>query len=597
VVEYFDAFLIGLTATPSKQTLGFFNKNLVMEYDHARAVADGVNVDFEVYNIRTKITARGATVEAQPDTMLGYRDRRTRALRWETPDEDLSYDPNELDRRVVARDQIRTIVRTFRDRLPIDIFPGRKEVPKTLIFAKDDSHAEDIVEIVRDEFGRGNAFCQKITYKVTAADPRDLIQAFRNQYYPRIAVTVDMVATGTDIKPVEIVMFLRAVKSRVLFEQMKGRGVRVIDPDELRAVSGEDAVAKTHFVIVDCVGMTETQLADTQPLDRQRTVSLKALLEHVALGGTDRDVLSSLASRLSRLEKQCGPAEHTRVLEASGGVGLRELCGALVDGLDPDAQVAEARRAFAVPAGEEPAESQVRQAGETLLRRAAEPLATKPALRTLLQDLKREIEQVIDEVSQDEVLEAGASEEARDKAWALVNSFERFIDENKDEIDALQFFYAQPYSRRLSFQDIKELAEAIKAPPRSWTPEKLWRAYETLDKDKVRGASGKRLLTDIVSLVRYAIHRDEELVPFGEQVRERFERWMAQQGHQGRAFTPEQRRWLEMMRDHIATSLEMTVEDLDYAPFAEEGGLGRAAQVFGGELGSLLDELNEALAA
>ena len=318
VVEYFDAFLVGLTATPSKQTLGFFNKNLVMEYGHERAVADGVNVDFEVYNIRTKITGSGATVEAKPDTMLGYRDRQTRALRWETPDEDLTYDPNELDRRVVARDQIRTIIRTFRDRLPVDIFPGRKEVPKTLIFAKDDSHAEDIVEIVRDEFGRGNAFCQKITYKVTAANPRDLIQAFRNQYDPRIAVTVDMVATGTDIKPIEIVMFMRAVKSRVLFEQMKGRGVRIIDPNDLRAVSGADAVAKTHFVIVDCVGMTETQLADTQPLDRKRTVSLKALLEHVAMGGTDPELLSSLASRLARLSKQCGPEEHARVAEASG---------------------------------------------------------------------------------------------------------------------------------------------------------------------------------------------------------------------------------------------------------------------------------------
>ena len=597
VVEYFDAFLVGLTATPSKQTLGFFNKNLVMEYDHERAVADGVNVDFEVYNIRTKITERGATVEARPDTMLGYRDRQTRALRWETPDEDLSYDPNELDRRVVARDQIRTIIRTFRDRLPVDIFPGRKEVPKTLIFAKDDSHAEDIVEIVRDEFGRGNAFCQKITYKVTSANPRDLIQAFRNQYEPRIAVTVDMVATGTDIKAVEIVMFMRAVKSRVLFEQMKGRGVRIIDPNDLRAVSGEDAVAKTHFVIVDCVGMTETQLADTQPLDRQRTVSLKALLEHVAMGGTDPDVLSSLASRLARLDRQCGPEEHARVVEASGGPTLARICGAIVDGLDPDRQIAEARRTFVVPDGQEPTAPQMKQAAEALLKRATEPLATKPGLRTLIQDLKREVEQVIDEVSDDELLEAGASEEAKEKAKALVADFERFIEENKDEIDALQFFYAQPYSKRLSFKDIKALAEAIKAPPRAWTPEKLWRAYETLRKDKVRGASGKRLLTDIVSLVRFATHKDDELVPFGEQVRERFDEWMAQQSNSGRAFTPEQRRWLEMMRDHIATSLEMTVEDLDYAPFAEEGGRGKAAQVFGDGLPDVLAELNGVLAA
>ncbi len=597
VVEYFDAFLVGLTATPSKQTLGFFNKNLVMEYDHERAVADGVNVDFEVYNIRTKITERGATVEARPDTMLGYRDRQTRALRWETPDEDLTYDPNELDRRVVARDQIRTIVRTFRDRLPIDIFPGRKEVPKTLVFAKDDSHAEDIVEIVRDEFGRGNAFCRKITYKRTDANPRDLIQAFRNQYEPRIAVTVDMVATGTDIKPIEIVMFLRAVKSRVLFEQMKGRGVRIIDPNDLRAVSGADAVAKTHFVIVDCVGMTDTQLADTQPLDRKRTVSLKALLEHVAMGGTDPELLSSLASRLARLSKQCGPDEHARVVDASGGPQLPDLCRAIVDGLDPDRQIAEARRTFDVPEEEQPTEPQVEQAAEALLKRATEPLATKPALRTLLQDLKREVEQVIDEVSQDELLEAGASEEAKEKAKALVADFERFIEEHKDEIDALQFFYAQGYSKRLSFHDIRALAEAIKAPPRSWTPERLWRAYETLSRDKVRGASAKRLLTDIVSLVRFATHQDDELVPFGEHVRERFEQWMAQQQSHGRAFTGEQVRWLTMMRDHVATSLEMTVEDLDYAPFAEEGGRGKAAQVFGDGLHEILAELNGVLAA
>ena len=306
VLEYFDAFLIGLTATPAKQTFGFFNKNLVMEYDHERAVADGVNVDFEIYNIRTKITGSGSTIEATPDTMVEYRDRQTRQRRWERPDEDITYDAKELDRRVVAKDQIRTIIRTFRDRLFTDIFPRRREVPKTLIFAKDDSHAEDIVGIVRDEFGRGNAFCQKITYKVTAANPRDLIQSFRNSFEPRIAVTVDMIATGTDIRPIEIVMFMRTVKSRVLFEQMKGRGVRVIDAHELKAVT-PDADAKTHFVIVDCVGMTDIEPGDTQPLERKKTVPFKALLEHVAMGGTNPDVLSSLASRLSRLAKRCGP--------------------------------------------------------------------------------------------------------------------------------------------------------------------------------------------------------------------------------------------------------------------------------------------------
>ncbi|HEY5087761.1 MAG TPA: type I restriction-modification enzyme R subunit C-terminal domain-containing protein, partial [Gemmatimonadaceae bacterium] len=383
----------------------------------------------------------------------------------------------------------------------------------------------------------------------------------------------------------------------VLFEQMKGRGVRIINSDDLRAVSGADAVAKTHFVIIDCVGMTETELVDTQPLDRKRTVSLKALLEHVAMGGTDPDYLSSLAGRLARLSQQCGPAEHVRVVEASGGQDLPDLCRAIVDGLDPDRQLAEARSTFAVPDAEVPTEQQLKKTAEKLLKRATEPLATRPVLRTLIQDLKREVEQVIDEVSQDELLDAGASEEAREKARALVADFERFIADNKDEIDALQFFYAQPYSKRLSFNDIKALAEAIKTPPRSWTPERLWHAYEILDKDRVRGASGKRLLTDIVSLVRFATHKNDELVPFGDQVRDRFDEWMAQQENRGRAFTAEQRHWLKMMRDHIATSVEMKVDDLDFAPFVEEGGRGKAVQVFGEWLTPILEELNGVLAA
>jgi type I restriction enzyme R subunit len=292
-----------------------------MEYPHERAVADGVNCDYEVYRIRTSITAAGSTIEAGPGTMVGYRDRQTRKLRWEAPDDDVKYSADDLDRNVVAIDQIRLIVQTLRDKVLSETFPDRTEVPKTLIFAKDDSHAEDIVRIVREEFGRGNDFCQKITYKVTGAKPADLIQSFRNSYDPRIVVTVDLIATGTDIKPVEIVMFMRSVQSRVLFEQMKGRGVRVINQDELRAVT-RDAKAKTHFLIIDCVGVTEKTLSDTKPLEKNPSVSLKALLDHVAAGGTNDNYLSSLASRLARIEKQCGPDDKKLIAGSSGGVSL-----------------------------------------------------------------------------------------------------------------------------------------------------------------------------------------------------------------------------------------------------------------------------------
>ena len=227
------------------------------------------------------------------------RDRLTRQKRWEMLDEDLDYGDKQLDRNVVAVDQIRTIIRTYRDKLFTEIFPGREEVPKTLIFAKDDSHADDIVQVVREEFARGNEFCQKITYRTTGKKPEDLLQEFRVSYFPRIVVTVNMIATGTDVKPLEVVFFMREVKSPMYFEQMKGRGVRVMSPTDFQAVT-PDAKSKTHFVIVDAVGVCETAKTETRPLERKRTVSLEKLLETVALGGTDEDVISTLAGRLGR---------------------------------------------------------------------------------------------------------------------------------------------------------------------------------------------------------------------------------------------------------------------------------------------------------
>ncbi len=331
VLEYFDAFLIGLTATPSKQTFGFFNQNLVMEYSRQRAVADGVNVDGEVYRIRTQITEQGSSVEA--GFWIGKRDRLTRRERWEQLEDDFAYDPNQLDREVVSVNQIRTIIRTFRDKLFTEMFPEREIVPKTLVFAKDDSHAEDIVRIVREEFGKGDEFCQKITYRATA--PENLISDFRNSYHPRIAVTVDMIATGTDIKPLEVLLFLRAVKSRLLFEQMLGRGTRVVSLTDLQNVTS-DAKAKDRYVLIDAVSIVDQEFSDPQTLERKRTQSFKQLLESLAMGVTDADTLSSLAGRLSRLAKRLGTAEQAEVRERSGGLTLTEMANRLLDAIDPD---------------------------------------------------------------------------------------------------------------------------------------------------------------------------------------------------------------------------------------------------------------------
>ena len=605
VVEYFDAHLIGLTATPDKQTFGFFRQNLVMEYNHEQAVADGVNVNYDVYRIRTEITEGGSKVEA--GYYVDKRDRETRAIRWEQLDEDLAYGANQLDRDVVAPDQIRKVVQTYRDKLFTEIFPGRTHVPKTLIFAKDDSHAEDIVKIIREEFGKGNDFAQKITYRTTGKSSDVLIAEFRNSYNPRIAVTVELIGTGTDIKPVEVVMFMRDVKSRNAFEQKKGRGVRVMDGNDLQAVT-PDAKAKDHYIIVDAVGVCERDKTDSRPMEKKPSVSFEKLLQAVSLGNTEPDVLTSIASRLARMERSISPEDESLVTQKSGGLEVKELSKRLVDAVNPDRSIERARQDSNT---KDPSSEQIQLAAEKLIQQAVKPLYS-PDLRSFLVEIKKKNEQTIDTVSQDKVIEAGFSAEARDRAKGIVQSFEKFIEDNKDEITALQILYSKPYKQRLSFESVKELADAIEKPPYLWNESQLWQAYAALDQSKVKGANAKRILTDLVSLVRFAIHQDNELVPFPERVNANFNAWIAQQqslsplpqgegkgegGVRGRHFTPEQLRWLEMIRDHVAGNLSISTDDFDYAPFAQEGGLGKVHQVFGDKLSAMIEELNGALAA
>jgi type I restriction enzyme R subunit len=428
-----------------------------MEYPHEKAVADGVNVNYDVYRIRTQITQDGSVIEA--NYYVDKRDRETRAVRWERLDEDLAYDANQLDKDVVAEDQIRTVIKTFRDNLFTDIFPGRTEVPKTLIYAKDDSHAEDIVKIVREEFGKGNEFAQKITYKTTGMSTDDLIASFRNSYNPRIAVTVDMIATGTDIKPLEIVLFLRSVNSRSYFEQMKGRGVRVINDNDLQSVT-PDAKSKTHFIIVDAVGVCEKDRTDSGPMERKKSVSLEKLLQAVALGNIEDDVLSSIAGRLARLDKKITPENKAEIQKLGEGKSLKDLTGDLVQSVNPDNHIEQAK--MDNPGVEEPTEEQIRKAADKMKIEAVKPLHN-PELRNKLVELHKTTEQTIDTVSKDKVIKAEFSAEALEKAQGLVTSFEQFIKDHKDEITALQILYSKPYKSRLRFEQIKELASIIKA--------------------------------------------------------------------------------------------------------------------------------------
>jgi type I restriction enzyme R subunit len=604
VLEYFDASLIGLTATPTKQTIGFFGSNLVQDYAHEQAVVDGVNVGYDVYRIETKITKDGAKLAREPGVFVPHRDRRTKGKKYKELDDDLTYTANQLDRDVVSENQIRLVVGTFKDRLP-EIFPGRTEVPKTLVFAKTDLHAEDIVRILREEFGKGNDFCQKITSKSTGKKPDELLSEFRNSYFPRIAVTVDMIATGTDVKPLECLIFMRNIRSLGYFEQMKGRGCRVVDPDVLQSVT-PDAKHKTHFVIVDAVGVCEDEKSATKPMDRKPSVPLDKILNLVAAGAATDDVVSTLASRLSRLDQEVDPLQQAAIQKASGGKTLAELSAGLLKSIDPDANTALAVEKFNIPEGPngeppEPTEPQVVEVEREQMASALKAFHD-PKLREAILAAKRSLEQVIDEQTPDQLLRAGFDAQALEKAKSMLTSFREFIDENKDQIEALQVLYSQPYRAGLKFRHVKELASKLNQPPFFVDPNRpesltrLWQAYEVVEPDKVRGKGGKQLV-DVIALVRHAMDPNTTLAPVGMTVQERYQQWMAEKQTSGVMFTADQRKWLDAIKDHIAASLNIEQDDLEEVPFNSIGGLGRAYELFGDTLIAILDELNERLAA
>ncbi|HUQ69946.1 MAG TPA: DEAD/DEAH box helicase family protein [Planctomycetaceae bacterium] len=833
VLEYFDAFLIGLTATPTAQTLGFFKQNLVQDYSHERAVADGVNVGFDVLRIETQITKDGAKLAREPGVFIPHRDRRTKTTKYKELDDDLTYTANQLDRDIVAENQIRLVIQTFRDKLP-EIFPGRTEVPKTLVFAKTDQHAEDIIDIIREEFGRGNDFCQKITSK--SHNPKESLQQLRTAFNPRIAVTVDMIATGTDVKPLECLIFLRNIRSLGYFEQMKGRGCRVVNPDVLQSVT-PDARHKTHFVIVDAVGVCEDEKTATQPLDRKPSVPLEKLLLLAAQGAADADLVSTLAARLSRLDQQATPAQHAAIRTASGGQSLSVLSADLLQSIDPDAIVEAASRRFLPPSSSSwpdigyfdptaplavlegnlphwrqegatyfvtfrtadslpqvklnqwraerdqwlnahpeprtPAQNwklfperiqqwldagygacllartevrkvvvdalnhfdgdryqlgawvvmpnhvhvivtplrnhelsdilhswksfsakainrivkdsgtfwqkesfdhilrnpdslerieayilanpeklaeesyslgeragtrrdaastwtddQLTQVEQQQMAAALKPFHN-PQLRDAVLQAKRSLEQVIDEQTPDQLLRAGFDAQALEKAKSLVTSFRQFLADHKDDIEALQVLYSVPHRAGLTFRHVRELAAKLNQPPFYVDPQRpdslarLWQAHELVDaasrrvphpssspddaerapppsrnEPGTKNAAGRRVyLVDIIAMVRHALRPDTPLAPIGVTVEERHQQWLADKEQAGLTFTADQRKWLDAIKDHIATSLEIDREDLNDVPFNQIGGLGRAYELFGESLTTMLDDLNQQLAA
>jgi type I restriction enzyme R subunit len=591
VLDYFDAFLVGLTATPDNRTYGFFKNNVVSDYSHEKAVADGVNVGNEIYTIETEVTENGSRVVAKQ--LVQKREKLTRRRRWEQADEDEAYSAKQLDDSIVVPDQIRTIIKTFRDKLP-EIFPGRTEVPKTLVFAKTDSHADDIIQIIREEFAEGNAFCKKITYKADE-DPKSVLAQFRNDYHPRIAVTVDMVATGTDVKPLECLLFMRDVKSRNYFEQMKGRGTRTLDHDDLRKVTPSAISAKTHYVIVDAIGVTKSLKTASSPLITKPTVPLKDLAMGVMMGAHDTDTVSTLAARLSRLNKQLEPADQARIAEKTGGVALTAIVSQLFNAIDADAIETKALELTHQDPGTDPGNTAREKAQEILVSTAAKVFTG--SLVELLDSIRREKEQTINHQELDKVLRAEWDKDAKTNAATLARDFSAWLLANKDQLAALTIFYDQPFRRReVTFAMLEAVMAKLRADAPRFAPLRIWQAYRHLE--NYQGKQPLNELTALVALIRRACGIDTHLSAFDDTVRKNFQNWiMAHHAGPHPKFNEHQLAWLQMIRDHISTSFHLERDDLDMAPFDSMGGLGKMFQLFGERTDPLIAELNEALAA
>jgi type I restriction enzyme R subunit len=589
VLDYFDAFLIGLTATPDKRTFAFFNENVVSEYSHEDAVADGVNVGYDVYTIETDISKNGANIAARE--FVDRREKLTRKKRWEQLDEDFTYTSRQLDREVVNPSQIRRVVRTFKEKLP-EIFPGREEVPKTLIFAKNDSHADDIINIVREEFAEGNAFCKKITYKAEE-DPKSILSDFRNGPRLRIAVTVDMIATGTDVKPLECLLFMRDVKSRNYFEQMKGRGTRTLGYDDLVRVTGSAISAKTHFVIVDAVGVTKTMKTDSRPLERKRNTPLKDLLAAVTFGAQDEDLYVSLANRLARLNRQINEDERAFFAEKANGKTINQTVKDLLNAYNPDMIDLKADEIKLRQPEIQDADAK-KKAQEKLIDIARSTFSGE--LNEYIENVRRVHEQIIDTVNLDTLKKAGWDTDILVRDEKLINDFKAYLEANKDEITALRIFYNQPYQRReVTYAMIKEVMEKLRLEKPHFAPFRIWQAYEQLE--TVKGNSPKNELIALVSLIRRVTEIDPVLTSYDQTVNRNFQDWVFKKQAGTLKFNEDQMNWLRMIKDYVATSFHLEIDDLDYHPFDILGGRGRMYQLFGDEMNTVISELNEALAA
>ncbi len=606
VLEYFDAFLVGLTATPSNDTYAFFNQNVVSEYTHEQAVDDGVNVGaLGTYYIETEITAHGGKVKPNIEQQVEVRDKRTRKERWEVVDEEMDYSATDLDRSVVNKSQIRTVITAFRDIWhKWEYFKMRNELPKTLIFAKDDSHADDIVAIVKEVFAKGNDFCKKITYKSEEEDG-SLLFKFRNDYNPRVAVTVNKIATGTDVKAIEILLFMRDIRSENYYEQMLGRARRTMSKDELNMCTPDAVSDKLGYVIVDAVGVTKS--AKTQGNkkcggDSKPSVGFKVLLNGIAQGDYTDETLTSVGTRLEHLSKVMSENEKEQLKKLTDGIDIKKLAADLKRVYNEDeiqSEIKEQCPDFLKISPDE--QEKVRKKVIKERAKAAVRPICKKEVREFLFKISNTDDQTIDPAI-DKILNQGFSEDVEDNKEKRRSTFRDFLAKYRDEITALQIIYNQDYrNHALTEQHIKDLYDRMIEFNSTLEKNLLFSAYC----DYTKKNTALKQLVDIIQIIKYEWNMIPEIYSFEDHVRKNYKDWIFErnqnkQGSRGAGtepFTAEQLQWLELIRDYIAINASITAQDMRSGKFAELGGPMKFARVFGKEAEAIMNELNYKLAA
>ena len=545
VLEYFDtARLVGLTATPIPETMAFFNNNRIVNYTLEKSIVDGVNVDCRVYRIKTQVTETGgAILEGEK---FKEETRYTGEVKTVSSKETKTYTNKELNRSIINPAQIKLILSTYRDVVYTELFndpqrePNMDYLPKTLIFALNEAHATNIVQIAKEVFGRtDDRFVQKITY--SAGDSNELIRQFRNDKDFRIAVTCTLVATGTDVKPLEVVMFMRDVESLPLYIQMKGRGVRTIGDEQLRNVT-PNAFSKDCFYLVDAVGVTEHEMTIPTATDESTTkiITLKELLERISHGYFPDEYLKRLAATLARIYNKADDSQRKEFARLSHD-DMKELSARIYDALEKGT----------LPPFVSTEKPNLERKG------LVSPLANHADARRYLLILAAGFVNTL-MPGEDTLISKGFSIE---EAKCTTEAFEEFCRENADEIEALRIIYNNE-GEPITYSMLKELEHKLKMANNHFAPKQIWNSYAILSPSKVKRSTTKEesdALTNIIQLVRFAFRQIDRLESVVTTSKQYFNLWL---GQNQREITDKQREVISRIVDYIASNGACTVRDI-----------------------------------